>query len=614
MYLSSSAVNGALLSILASLNWGASVARASDVQVPLYSAQVPTYQAKSLGSTILSSAFVNYVDEIGKNNSIPGISLSAVRLDQDHKPLVQHISLGRKTEDGGGYDLTPDTLFGLASCSKAFLATSFGLLIDDFAHGRNTTPLPPGVTRLDWDTKILALLPDEWLLDDEWTTLKASVRDVLGHVSGLPRYDFSYKPWDTTSDLLARMQNLRIAYELREKWSYNNQMYVLGAHLIAKYSNTTYQDFVREHLFTPLNMSTTTYWPSEALASGKLSDAWTKNGRRIPFWFTDDIARMNSGPGGVISSAEDMVKWVATWLNGGTNPITGRQVIPQNVYSAVTTAQHVVFGAPTPEYGVGVVGYGMGWQRWTYKGIEVVEHGGAIPGFSTATLFSPSSNFGLVVLANADGKAGVIDQILTRALDDALTLPSAVPADERSTKTRTSDPVDHVPFTPTSVPSLDIEAYAGTYTSLGHGTLTLCSAKSTSHYCAGVLADFASTSSDADSGGLDSDGPHLYGAFRSLWTTHIRLRHLSGDAFRAEYTALFPHGYGRNASAFKFVDVGSPRSGATFEVAAVDGPEAGSKVAGFALVIDEDAVAARRRRAPEGTPLKDVADDWFAKL
>lgn len=60
--------------------------------------------------------------------------------------------------------------------------------MDDITHGRNVTPLPAGVSHFDWDTKLAAILPDEWLLDDEWTTRAASIRDALGHVTGLSRY------------------------------------------------------------------------------------------------------------------------------------------------------------------------------------------------------------------------------------------------------------------------------------------------------------------------------------------------------------------------------------------------------------------------------------------
>ena len=79
------------------------------------------------------------------------------------------------------------TRFYLASCSKAFLSTAFGILIDDFAYGRNNTPLPHGVDELSWLTKVKDLLPGEWGLMDDWANEKANIRDILGHVSGVPR-------------------------------------------------------------------------------------------------------------------------------------------------------------------------------------------------------------------------------------------------------------------------------------------------------------------------------------------------------------------------------------------------------------------------------------------
>lgn len=63
-----------------------------------------------------------------------------------------------------------------------------GILMDDFAHGRNVTALPEGVRAFTWDTKIQDLFPDkaDWALAGEWAGEKANVRDVLAHVSGLP--------------------------------------------------------------------------------------------------------------------------------------------------------------------------------------------------------------------------------------------------------------------------------------------------------------------------------------------------------------------------------------------------------------------------------------------
>ena len=75
----------------------------------------------------------------------------------------------------------------MASVSKAFCATALGLLIDDFAHGRNVTALPSGLTELTWHTRLGDLLP-EWELMDTWASERANFRDILSHVSGVPRW------------------------------------------------------------------------------------------------------------------------------------------------------------------------------------------------------------------------------------------------------------------------------------------------------------------------------------------------------------------------------------------------------------------------------------------
>lgn len=79
---------------------------------------------------------------------------------------------------------------GLGSCSKAFLTSAIGILIDDFANARNVTALPHGVDTLNWDTKVQALFPGDsvWKLEDQWATEKANIADILSMATGVTRY------------------------------------------------------------------------------------------------------------------------------------------------------------------------------------------------------------------------------------------------------------------------------------------------------------------------------------------------------------------------------------------------------------------------------------------
>ena len=86
------------------------------------------------------------------------------------------------------------------------------------------------------------------------------------------------------------------------------QMYISAAHLVSIYSGMSYIDFVKQRIFAPLGMSSTTFSPSEAATKFGLTQSWNAQKRRIPIWFGDDMMDMNAGAGGILSTAKDMVR------------------------------------------------------------------------------------------------------------------------------------------------------------------------------------------------------------------------------------------------------------------------------------------------------------------
>lgn len=91
---------------------------------------------------------------------------------------------------GNNITFISKTMFDIGSCSKAFLATAMGILMEDYAQGKNVTPLPDGLGSFAWKTKVQDLFPgddSEWKLKDDWASQKVNIRDMLTHVSGLPR-------------------------------------------------------------------------------------------------------------------------------------------------------------------------------------------------------------------------------------------------------------------------------------------------------------------------------------------------------------------------------------------------------------------------------------------
>lgn len=84
-------------------------------------------------------------------------------------------------------------------------------------------------------------------------------------------------------------------------------MYTVADHVIATYAGQSYTSFVEDRIFAPLGMTSSTFSPTKAEASGKFTQGWTGQGRRLPEYFTEQTAFLAAGPGGVISNAVDMV-------------------------------------------------------------------------------------------------------------------------------------------------------------------------------------------------------------------------------------------------------------------------------------------------------------------
>jgi len=169
-------------------------------------------------ATILTPDVVGIVQNIIDADKIPGLTVAIV----NKTGHVEFGAWGIKSENGA--NMTTDTLFNIASCSKAFLSASLGILIDDFAHGRNSTPLPVGFSTLTWKTKVADILPDAWKLMDPWASEKANLIDILTHVSGLDSHDLSFKTNFSVGDVTRNLRNLPPSFELREQWLYNNQV------------------------------------------------------------------------------------------------------------------------------------------------------------------------------------------------------------------------------------------------------------------------------------------------------------------------------------------------------------------------------------------------------
>ncbi|MBF0507616.1 MAG: serine hydrolase, partial [Deltaproteobacteria bacterium] len=221
-----------------------------------------------------------------------------------------------------GQKVTPDTLFAIGSCTKAFTATALGALVDE--------------GKLNWDTPARDYIPF-FKMYDEYVTAHLTLRDMLTHRTGLARYDslLSDIP-QTRKEIVDRLQYLEPNKGFRSGFEYSNIMYVVAGFLAEQVSGKTWEDLVRARILTPLNMKSTNFSPDEMQKAPDFALPYREENdvvKQIPF------AQIKAaGPAGSINSnVRDMANWLLVWLNKGQ--FNGKKIITEKTSQDILTPQ-----------------------------------------------------------------------------------------------------------------------------------------------------------------------------------------------------------------------------------------------------------------------------------
>ena len=286
---------------------------------------------------------------------------------------------------------TPNTLFAIGSCTKAFTSSLLGLLQKE--------------GKLEYDEPVRKYLPELTFHNDDLNS-HLSVRDMMCHRTGLPRHDFSWYLSPSTRDsLLARIQYLEPSAPLRQRWQYNNFMFLAQGVLAEKLTKKSWETNIKEKIFAPLNMKNSVFSIAEIEKNSDAAVGYELKKdsliKKMPYYNIDGM-----GPAGSISSSvTDMANWLLTWTNNGK--FGDKEVLPA-AYVKEAMSSQMVIGAGLPDKenpDIHFSNYGFGWFLASYRGHYRVEHGGNIDGFSANTCFFPSDSSGIVVLVNQNGSA-----------------------------------------------------------------------------------------------------------------------------------------------------------------------------------------------------------------
>jgi CubicO group peptidase (beta-lactamase class C family) len=408
--------------------------------------------------------FDKYVASVMAAFEVPGVSVAIVK---DGKVVLAKGYGVRKLGDPAPVDA--ETLFGIASNTKAFTATALGMLVEE--------------GKIEWDAPVVRYLP-AFALSDPYVTHELTVRDLLVHRSGLGlgAGDLLWWPPSTYNrkEVAQRLRYIPLATSFRSAYAYDNVLYLVAGEVIETMSGMSWEDFVTRRILTPLGMTGSNVHHSAAGNGGDVATthALVDGKLRVIAPFASD----NTNPaGGINAGANDMAKWMIAQLDSGRvgDKRLWSQRTARNLWSIVTP---IPIGGPPAEFPAmraSFNGYGLGFGIRDYRGRKLLTHTGGLPGYVSRVAMVPDLKAGVAVLTNAESTPA-FDAIVNRVLDQFLGandtdwLAGFRKIVAREDSTLKAEATQSVASRNTaSRPSLPPAKYAGTYHDSWYGDVTI---------------------------------------------------------------------------------------------------------------------------------------------
>ncbi len=397
------------------------------------------------------SSLDSYINASMKDWKVPGASVAIVR-----DGAVVYLKGFGVRDIRTQQPVTPDTLFDIGSCTKAFTSAAVAMLVDE--------------GKMQWDGKVNTYIPF-FHLRDPLADQNVTLRDLLTHRTGVPGADLLWyvNPGASREDLIRKLAYVQPNAGFRAKFEYQNLMYVAAGYAVGQAAHSTWDQFTQARLFAPLGMTESDTSAIEAQKAPDHAAPHEQNPdgsvKAIPWRNIDSV-----GPAGSINSTgRDMAKWITFQLGDGT--YQGKRLISAENMREMHSAQMVisldgeiprVFFPDSMQ-----LSYGLGWFVQDYRGHQLIIHAGDIDGFATMVVLIPEIHAGYFAVINM---GSLYRQVLSNQIADRLLhLPDAgwserfkkmeleLRAEEKAGQAWKSKRV------PGTHPSRDLGAYAGRY-------------------------------------------------------------------------------------------------------------------------------------------------------
>lgn len=336
----------------------------------------------------------NMIANVMAQACIPGLSIAVVK---DSKVIYARGFGARNIKEN--LPATPNTLFGIGSCTKSFTAMAILQLvekgkldIDDpvnkyvpFKLGSRGNPITlhhllthsSGIPDLGVAEVLISRMTG---IDEKWVPL-ASLEDFLLHINGASK---------------------EVAAEPGKRFFYFNSGYTLLGEIIEKVTKTPYEEYIRENILKPLKMERSTFLKEEFEKDPDIMTPYlveTKNGTVTVTPSRHPFHKFIYAPGGLLSSAAELSNYLVANMNNGA--FEEARILDSSLLQEMQRI-HIETEMFRSYYGsYGREGYGYGWTiAEDFFGYKLVAHGGST-GVSSANLaFIPELKIGVAEASN----------------------------------------------------------------------------------------------------------------------------------------------------------------------------------------------------------------------
>jgi serine-type D-Ala-D-Ala carboxypeptidase/endopeptidase len=309
---------------------------------------------------------------------------------------------------GSASPVTPDSLFRIASMSKAFTALAILKLRDE------------GRLRLDDLAELHVPEMRGWRYPTA-DSPRIRIRDLLSHTSGFVTDD----PWGDRQQVLSEAdftsmlaQGVPFTRAPQLAMEYSNFGYALLGRIITNAAGRPYKDYIEQEIMRPLGMTSSGYEIGESPLERRAIGYRWENGA----WAREpDMPHGTFGAmGGVQTSASDYARWMAFLLSawparddpesGPVRRATVREMGQGLNFPNLRPRPALDGGEPCPvptAYGMGLIA-----MRDCDLG-AVLTHSGGYPGYGSFMMLLPDHGVGLFAFTNRTYTAP--SQLVTQA-------------------------------------------------------------------------------------------------------------------------------------------------------------------------------------------------------